>query len=312
MNRKDLKILQQLDLNPRASIRQIGEKTLISKETVQYRIRRLEKEKIITGYWALPKISNSHTMYKVFLKSKGLSTTLKKEFEEYITNQDETAWFAQTTGSWSYIITLMSKDDWKISKLMASIFQKYSRWFSDIQLIKAISATSLNEKYIFDKPPINPVRIDFLEDPADIDEVESKIISLLTKNSRYKYTELAKKLGLTAEAISHRVKNIFKKGAIKDMKVRINHAKLGYSYYHLMLNFSDGSVLSKAEQYFIQDSNSVFTMKHVGKYQLHAEIVCKPEEINLLLNKFLDKFSDEIADYDLCKIEKEFKIKVNQ
>ena len=69
LSKKDLKILQQLDLNLRVSYSQIGRKTRLSKETVQYRIKQLEKNKFITGYWAMPSIKNNFSVYKILLKN---------------------------------------------------------------------------------------------------------------------------------------------------------------------------------------------------------------------------------------------------
>jgi len=48
---KDRKILYHLDLNCRQSYSQIGKKVGLSKKVVEYRVKRMEKEKIITGYW---------------------------------------------------------------------------------------------------------------------------------------------------------------------------------------------------------------------------------------------------------------------
>ena len=44
---KDLAILRELDQDVRASSAQIGRKVRLSKEVVQYRIKKLEQEKII-------------------------------------------------------------------------------------------------------------------------------------------------------------------------------------------------------------------------------------------------------------------------
>jgi DNA-binding Lrp family transcriptional regulator len=312
MDRKDLLILKELDLDVRASIGQIARKTRISKETVQYRIQRLEKEKIIQGYWGFPNIGNDTVLYKVFLKNKGLSSDDKNAFEKFTSKTPEVSWFAKTTGSWTYIITLVSCHDWKISQFLSDLFEKFSDKFTDIQIIKSISAISLREKYLFDELTIKPIYNDFLKDPISLNETEKKVIQFLSINARAKYIEIAKKLNCTGEAISQSFKQITKKKAIKDLKLRVNHQKLGFSYYHLMIGFSNGESIKRAEEYFTYDKTSVFLMRHVGKYQLHVEIVCPSSDIDDIVDDFLDSFSKDVADYNLCKIEKEFKIQVNQ
>ena len=49
---KDLQILALLDQNSRISISKLAKKLRLSKDGVNYRIKKLEKEKIITRYFA--------------------------------------------------------------------------------------------------------------------------------------------------------------------------------------------------------------------------------------------------------------------
>ena len=53
LNLKDRKILAELDLNARATFHDIGKKARLSKETVIYRVRQLEKRGIIQRYTTL-------------------------------------------------------------------------------------------------------------------------------------------------------------------------------------------------------------------------------------------------------------------
>ena len=47
---KDRKILYELDVDARQSLAEIGKKVGLSKEVVNYRIKRLEKEEVIIRY----------------------------------------------------------------------------------------------------------------------------------------------------------------------------------------------------------------------------------------------------------------------
>lgn len=301
-------ILQELDKNPRSSLNEIGKRTRIAKETVQYRVQKLEDADIIRGYWVLPRFGRSVSIYKVFLKSKGLIE--RESFESFVTHCAQVSWFTQTSGSWSYILTIISKEDWRVSQFLSELFQKYSSRFVDIQIMKSIAAISLNEKYLYDKAPILPQYVNFLEEVVELDTGEIALLGALARNARAKYSDLAKDLNITPEAVSYRMKSLLKKNAISALKLRINHAALNRSYYHVMISLSDLSSISQIEQYFIHDAYTVFLMRYVGKYQLHVEIVC--EHIQPIMNAFLDSFAKVVSDYDICKIEHEFKITVHQ
>ena len=53
LDEKDKKILYELDKNSRQGISSIAKKVRLSKEVVNYRIKNLEKRKIIKGYYAV-------------------------------------------------------------------------------------------------------------------------------------------------------------------------------------------------------------------------------------------------------------------
>ena len=83
---KDRKILYELDINARQSFSEISKKVRLSKEVVNYRIKRLEKLGIVKGYYALINISRLGYMCNRFL-IKLKNATPKKE-QEIITNLD--------------------------------------------------------------------------------------------------------------------------------------------------------------------------------------------------------------------------------
>jgi DNA-binding Lrp family transcriptional regulator len=53
MNKKTTQILRELDLNSRQSNSKIAKKVGIRKETVNYIIKKLERDQIIKGYFSL-------------------------------------------------------------------------------------------------------------------------------------------------------------------------------------------------------------------------------------------------------------------
>ena len=105
LDKKDIAILQELDKNVRASYAQIGRKTKISKETVQYRLKNLEKKKIITSYWIIPKLGNKSYLYKVLFKNKNMAKEEHEKFIHFLMNHKAISWIASTEGNWDYIIT---------------------------------------------------------------------------------------------------------------------------------------------------------------------------------------------------------------
>lgn len=62
---------------------------------------------------------------------------------------------------------------------------------------------------------------------GSIDRIDGKILTLLSKDGRLPLSELAKKVGLSAPAISERVKRLEEAGAIEGYQAVINPAAIG-------------------------------------------------------------------------------------
>lgn len=60
-----------------------------------------------------------------------------------------------------------------------------------------------------------------------IDEIDRKILDLLTENGRMSYVDIAKKLGLSRVAIRDRINNLIENEVIEKFSVVINSDKIG-------------------------------------------------------------------------------------
>lgn len=57
---------------------------------------------------------------------------------------------------------------------------------------------------------------------------DEKLIELLLKNSKVKYTELAREFSVSETAIRKRIKSLEKRGVIKGYSLKVDLKKLGY------------------------------------------------------------------------------------
>ncbi len=306
IDKKDLAILQALDQDVRASFAQIGRKTNLSKEVVQYRIKQLEKKQIITGYWAIPKIGTNSKPYKLLIKNKSLGKIKKQEFIKYTLSQKAVSWFANTEGNYDFVISSFVENDTDFMILVNNIMKKFGRYFKEKHVLKSTSMILMNEKYLYDNNQLIHQKEDsFLEETPKLDNTDKEIIRILSNNARATFTEIGKAINLTAEAISIRFRKIMKGKLIIGANPRLNHAKLGLSYYHLFIAISDYDKKDKLCKYYIQHPNVVFIMKHLGYYDAHLEIVLKEEEIEGFIEELTEKFGEMISAYELLKIRTE-------
>jgi Lrp/AsnC family transcriptional regulator for asnA, asnC and gidA len=69
----------------------------------------------------------------------------------------------------------------------------------------------------------------YLEHAADIDELDEKILKLITKNARIPFLEVARECGVSGAAIHQRVQRLLNIGVVTGSEFIVNPQKLGYN-----------------------------------------------------------------------------------
>lgn len=69
----------------------------------------------------------------------------------------------------------------------------------------------------------------YLENAADIDELDEKILKLITKNARIPFLEVARECGVSGAAIHQRVQRLLNIGVVTGSEFIVNPQKLGYN-----------------------------------------------------------------------------------
>ena len=89
---KDRKILYELDLNCRQSNSQIGKKVGLTRDVVAYRIKRMEDEGVIKGYWtAINTFKLGYNVFRIYINFQYVSTEKRKEIIQHFVNY-KNAW----------------------------------------------------------------------------------------------------------------------------------------------------------------------------------------------------------------------------
>ncbi len=68
-----------------------------------------------------------------------------------------------------------------------------------------------------------------LEQAADIDQLDEKILKLITKNARIPFLEVARECGVSGAAIHQRVQRLLNIGVVKGSEFIVSPQKLGYN-----------------------------------------------------------------------------------
>jgi len=308
---KDKKILSELDKNCRQSNSQIAKKVGLSTEVVNYRIKKLEEENIITQYQTalnLSKLGIIH--FKLCLSFQHITS---KELNERITRlkgNKNVKWLVLCNGAWDLIATLETDSIINIDILKNEILSLFSGYILEQEISIGVEAAVYNRNFITGGQSQGKKVLLDSSTKEKLEEVDMKILKILSENARMSVVDLSTKLNLTARVVSYRIKQLMKNKIIEGFRIAINYNKLGVQFYKgfIYLENPEKSKIEDMVNYFASHKNIIHHVKVLGSWDLEPEFeVLNEAEFNKILIDIKDKYSNIIKKIDVITIKEEYK-----
>lgn len=145
LDESDKKILKELTGNARISILDLSEKTKLTRDVINYRIKKLIKEGIIVQYRCylnLPKIGIN--LYKVIFRTKNLDEEKEKKIKQYVASHKKVTQFLKLIGSWDIEIEFETEDEDELYKILTNIRKEFSEVIRDFDILRITKTFKYN------------------------------------------------------------------------------------------------------------------------------------------------------------------------
>ena len=310
MKAKDREILYELDFNAREPLNALAKKLRMKKETLAYRIRDLEKKGIITSYFIVPDSTKMGLVtFKVMLKYQNITSGIERKMMAELKAADEVGWLVKTDGAYDLIFICWVKNEFEFERFFTKFLDSYSKYFYLRDMLIITENHACRKSYLTSRD-VEKEEVFYAGKPKNMcDETDLKIINILTKNARESNVNIAKKIGLTPEAVGYRIKQLVKKGVIAKFRPRINLGKLGYYFYNVMFKLRSTSAIPEIFAYAGERKNISYYARYLGGYDIGFDLeVENPEKFREILDEIREKFGRYIINYDYVHIYEEVKI----
>jgi DNA-binding Lrp family transcriptional regulator len=309
---KDKRILKELDLNARQSNSQIAKKAKLSKNIVNYRINRLEQIGLINGYNTIFDYSRlGYFMVRVFMDFYELDIEKEEDLIQYLVNEKSTGRITKTVGNWDLLVSFYVKDVNEFSIIWKKFIVKHRGIIKEYNTNFVTKGIFFRRAYLLgEKKDISDVSWKRGSSTVeDIDEVDLKIIHMLTKNARTPIEKMATATGLGSMAVIYRIKQLIKKKIITGYRVDINFDKLGYSYYKINLELEDTSITKSLIEFCHQHPNIISIVESISdNVDFEFNMEAKNFDVFLeIIEELKKQFPRKIRNYKYVRLLKNYK-----
>lgn len=308
MDELDRKLLYEISENADEPRNKIAKRLRCSREVVDYRLKKLQKDGIITGYQARINISNFiYGGYIFLVQSSGLNSKSEEKVMNKLKANKKVHYMGKLGGEYDFIVGFTIKKLSELSETINEINSAFGKNKSNQTLLTMVQENKDSFKTIFSKnDELNGiVSMPSIEEKLKIDEIDKKILISLGKNSNIPSWEMAEKVKISDVAVRKRMENLIKRKIILDFRTMIDLTKLNYQPYFLLIKTN--SVNEKMEEEMIKfsktDKNTTYSMKVAGRYDY---VFTVSVESNKQLKDFVyglkEKFSGIITEISIVPL----------
>lgn len=309
---KDRKILYYLLQDSRQSLKTIGKKVGISRESATYRIKRLIDNKIITKFNINVNTEKlGYATLNVYFAFKNINPEIKKRIISFFVDSKFSTYVSLLEGKYDFQVELIMGDPFEFESFFDKMQEKFYKYLILKNVIFWIRADENN--YIFLLNEINDKdkysSWSWGQNIYFIDSFDFKILSELYNDSRRPTKFIANNLGSTVSIVNNRIKKLIKNNIITQFTINVDWSKLGYRWFHLQINLNDFSKKNLIIQYIRENPNLIRIMKgFLYNVTIHSTFLLKNiEEIRKITEDISTRFPNSIENISFYSTFKIFK-----
>jgi Lrp/AsnC family leucine-responsive transcriptional regulator len=304
IDKKDMEILYQLDIDSRQSLKSIGNKVHLKKNVVQYRIEKLIKYGVIKNFYTS---INFHKLgyinIGVDINFQYYTPKIEKEIIQYFYLSDYSWFISNIQGYYDLLVLFSVKNMNQFFNFWKKTMTKYRYNFQDANILFFTRTRYFPASYLLEESnDFDRKKYQIIDGgiQTEIDKIDYSILRKISLNSRRLLTDIAKDLNISSTTVAKRIKKLKKKGIINGFRVNIDYSKLGFQLFNVRYSLKNYENLSQIIDYVKTNPNLISISEIIGKWDLSLNYYmnnynCLHKIICDILDRFPNNFKNRLT-----------------
>jgi DNA-binding Lrp family transcriptional regulator len=298
LDKTDRIILAELDKNCRISTSRLAKKTRKSRQTVEYRIKRLVEQGIITGFTTY---INPHKFgyetYRLYFKLRNIPEE-KEKMLRYLRSSHIVYWVSESGGVWDLMFAAYAKSNHELYEFKNDLITRFGRIVVKSDWSTFIDGKQFPRNYFIKeiKPPFDFAgQIEYHK----MNKIDFSILSKMLNNARIPLSKLAREVKSTPTRVAKRMKRMEELGIIIQYRIEVNIKKLELELYNAIIHLDryNKQDEKKLLEYFSALPNIHYLTRPMWDLEIEM-IVENVEEFFKIMDEVREQFPNVIRDIE--------------
>ncbi len=273
---KDKKIIASLEMDARAPLSEISKKAGLSKSNVSARIQKMRKAGFLTRFIVgLSSEALGGTFFRLYFSFQNTPSGFERDLIDFLYQIQSVRWFAFFNGRWDFAMRVAAEDEYEFKKVEKAIMGRIGKYVKERSFCLNINSAIHNYTYITgNEGPVTPRKEYNGTKISAFPKTDRQILYYLNEDSRMGATEIGKKIGISPESVSYRIKKLREKGAITRFTIRLDRNRIGSVEAKILIsyNYGQGEEEEKLLKYCDNNPNLMYYSRILGAWDMEIDM----------------------------------------
>ncbi len=306
MDKIDRRILLELDKNSRQPFTSIAKRLRLPKSVIAYRVRQMERNSVIQGYYAMIDTSKlGYFSFRAYLKLKEANSSEKEQIIRYFADSEMVWWVATTTFPYDLEVFFLSRTMHAFKKIWNDFLSKFKPKLAIKKLATYVELQHFTRDFLVHQNEMKNRDCIAMgsEQQVRLSNPELQVLKAISSDARAGTVVLGKKLHMSPITVKSIIRRLTHAEVIRGFRVLINYAIVGYEYYEVGMDIRDSDSMRGILNKIALFPETVYIHQTIGGRDVEFSIqVAREKGIQELLDRVFGQYGDRISDYEYFKI----------
>lgn len=293
------KILSHAFLQADAPAVAIAKECGSTEKTVRNTLYLLRERNVINAFPLVNIHALGLTDYCIYFSLAFDEAKNRREVFNFLASSSQVAWLAELSGEFHFTVSVIAKDIFEVYRFFQSLSTKVCGISITKNLALRVNWTSFRCKYFGNDPSaVNKISRTEPRAIVKIDELDRKILQMLTSYPHESYTAIARRLKVATNTLISRIKILKKQGVLLGSIYYFDAHKVGMYAFRILFyaKNSNPKLCKKLANFCFKHKNISAFIECIGNWDFELNVELKdPAGINNINQELYEKFAAEIA-----------------